>query len=88
MSTEQQTKPKRRYFMWFFLAVQVIFVIWVIAGVNSGSAPVHCDGLAYRDCREASNAGTAIGVGIVIFLWATADLILGAIWAITKFARR
>jgi hypothetical protein len=41
----QQAKPqkKRRIFLWFFLALQVVFIIWLIAAGHTGTAPTHAD---------------------------------------------
>jgi hypothetical protein len=43
-------RRKRRIFLWFFLAVQVIFLIWLITGVagTSGSgADAHAQAVSY-----------------------------------------
>lgn len=32
-----QPRRKRRIFMWFFFAVQALFLIWLIAGIATGS---------------------------------------------------
>lgn len=34
-------------------------------------------GDALKTCNDAGNVGTAIGVGLIIGLWAAADVILG-----------
>jgi hypothetical protein len=78
-------------FPWVFLVVQVLFVIWVIAGAASGhsaAAGCHDRYLTHAQCASAANAGTAIGVGIVIVLWAVVDVILGISYAVFRLARR
>ncbi|MEU3896409.1 hypothetical protein [Streptomyces sp. NPDC045251] len=39
-------------------------------------------------CEDASDAGTAIGVGLVIALWAAVDVILGLTYIVFRLARR
>ncbi|MGW0939124.1 hypothetical protein [Streptomyces sp. NPDC002666] len=88
-TVEPATPPKKRkrVFMWTFLAIQVVFLLWVILGATSGGAS-DCGNLSAADCNDASNAGTAIGVGLIIGLWAIVDVILGATYAVIRLARR
>lgn len=106
-------KPKKkRVFMWTFLAIQVIFLIWVITGIASGhgtgssahqQALQYCAGdgwqglfKSYSDCvthygnglNTAGEAGTAIGVGLIVVLWVVVDVILGIGRFVVLFARR
>lgn len=86
---QAKPKKKKRIFMWFFLAVQVLFIVWIIAGANSANGnPSDCSGLDVKTCNDASDAGTAIGVALIIVLWAIVDIILGVTWAVVKLARR
>ena len=77
--------PRFRVFTWIILAINVIFLIWIIAGTSS--AAKNCDGKV-GDALSACQAGTAVGAGIgaalIIFLWVAADVILGIIWLITR----
>lgn len=70
---------------WVFVAVQVLFVAWIVAGV--GGAAESCDGLRGAEL-EACQAGTAIGatlgVGVVLALWVMVDIILGITWLVTR----
>jgi ABC-type Fe3+ transport system permease subunit len=87
-SPAQPRKP-RRVFLWAFLAVQLIFLLWVLLGAQSGAGtPDDCGTLSREACNDADNAGTAIGVGIVIALWAAVDIILGITYAVYRLARR
>lgn len=84
-------RRKRRVFPWAFLAIQALFVIWVIAGVASGqsaAAGCHDRYLTHAQCASASDAGTAIGVGLVVALWVAVDVILGVSYGIWRLARR
>ncbi|MGW6056310.1 hypothetical protein [Streptomyces sp. NPDC055189] len=83
------TRKRPRWFMWAFLALQVVFLLWVIFGVRSGAGtPDDCGTLDTRTCNAAENTGTAIGVGLVILLWAVVDIILGITYAVVRIARR
>jgi len=78
-------------FLWVFLAVQALFVIWVIAGIASGhgaAANCHEQYLTHAQCASASETGTAIGVGLVVLLWAVTDVILGVSYGVWRLARR
>jgi hypothetical protein len=86
----QAAKP-RRVFIWVFLVIQVLFLIWVIAGAASGhSAAVNCHDqyLTHAQCASASETGTAIGVGLLIVFWMVIDVILGVGYGIYRLARR
>ena len=78
-----------RKFTWVILIIQVLFVVWIVAGTSSATS--NCDGLIGSDL-ELRQAGTAIGAGIgialVIFLWVVVDIILGVIWLITNRGQR
>lgn len=85
-------KKRRRVFLWLFLAVQILFLIWVIMGAASGSGtPEECRDLtgdALKLCEDAGDAGTTIGVGLVIGLWAAVDVILGFTYVVYRLAGR
>jgi hypothetical protein len=85
----QPVKKKRRIFLWVFLAVQVLFIIWIIAGANSGSGqPSDCGSLSAKACNNASDAGTAIGVVLIIVVWFFVDAFMGVIYGVYRLARR
>jgi hypothetical protein len=81
--------PKWRPFSWVILGINVLFLIWIIGGVaSSGGAPEDCGSLSAETCNDAEAVGTAIGAGILVFLWAIVDVILGVIWLVTRPKRR
>lgn len=82
------TIPKWRPFTWVILAINLLFVWWVIAGIASASHAADCGTLSQSTCDGAAAVGTAIGIGIIIFLWAAIDVILGVSWAVTRPKRR
>lgn len=78
MSTATVHQPKRRHiFRWFFLAVQALFVVWLIAGTTSAanSASNSCGNTQL--CHDSAAAGAGIGAMLIIVLWVAADVILG-----------
>jgi hypothetical protein len=75
--TEVEPKKKKRIFLWFFLAVQVLFLIWVIAGAQTDAGqPSDCGNLSAKTCNDASDTVTAIGVALIVPRCAV-DFLLG-----------
>ncbi|MDI3403839.1 hypothetical protein [Streptomyces cavernicola] len=85
----EKPRKRRRVFLWVFLAIQLLFLVWVITGAASaGGTPEDCGSLDTTTCNEAENFGTALGVGLIIALWAAADVILGITYAVYRLSRR
>lgn len=81
--------PRFRPFTWVLLAINLLFLVWVIAGASQASGmPESCGTLSAEACNAAANAGTAIGVALIIALWAAVDVILGVLWLVTRPKRR
>jgi len=77
--------PGWRIATYVVLAFNLLMLVWVISGAASAAGqPQHCHHLSAKLCNEASDTGTAVGVGILIFLWALGDVILGVIWLVTN----
>ena len=78
--------PRFRIFTWIILAINALFLVWIIVGAASRPAATNttCNSLDLQTCQAASDVGTAIGVGLIIGLWVAADVILGILWLITK----
>jgi hypothetical protein len=83
-------KKRRHIFRWVFLAIQALFLAWVIGGASSSSGtPKSCAGLAGQaltTCQDAGHLGTTLGVAVVVFFWLAVDVILALVWLI--FRRR
>ena len=76
---------------WVLWIWTIIFAIWIIAGVNSGTTHNHAYCVAHhgqylsvKDCEAASNAGTAIGATLIFILWFIGFIILALIWLMTR----
>jgi len=77
-------KPKKRIFRWFFLAIQVLFLVWIIAGGNSANDNVDCGTLSAQACSDAAAVGTGIGIALIVILWVIVDIILGITYLIFR----
>jgi hypothetical protein len=78
-----------RPFGWFIIAVQILFVIWILATASAASET--CDnefGRLVESCQDFSNARAGVAMGAIIFFWAAVDVILGIIWMVTNSSRR
>lgn len=86
--TQEPPKKRRRWFMWTFLAVQILFILWLATGIAAVSGgPEDCTGLDAQTCQDAHDAGAAIGAGLILAIWAAVDTILGITYAIVRLAR-
>jgi uncharacterized membrane protein len=82
-------KKKRRVFLWVFLAVQVLFIIWIATGISSGSGnPSDCGSLDLESCNAASDLGTGIGVIMIVGVWAFVDFFMAVIYGVYRLATR
>lgn len=83
--TVRPAKKKKRVFMWVFLAIQALFIVWIVSATAGASD--NCAG-EVGSALEACQAGTAVGAGIgiflILFLWMIVDVILGVTYLITR----
>lgn len=85
------TKPKkkRRIFLWVFLAIQVLFLIWIIsAGASSSGDATDCGSLSQKACNDAQDIGAGLGVVIIIIFWMVVDFFLAVIYGVYRLAKR
>jgi uncharacterized membrane protein len=91
MAAAGVTRRKRRVFPWIFLAIQVLFLAWVIsAGATGDHTTTHCtaNGLSTGQCKGASEAATGVAIGVIIVFWAVVDVIAGITYGVFRLARR
>lgn len=82
---EVEPKKRPRIFRWFFLAVQIGFLVWIIAGVNDASDNCVGEvGASLEACQAGTTVGAGIGVALVIGLWLAVDFILAITWLIFR----
>jgi hypothetical protein len=73
---------KWRKMTWLIWIVNAIFLIWIIAGVSDRASEDCPPGDEL--CIEASDAGTSIGVALIIFLWFMVFVVLALVWFMTR----
>lgn len=81
-------RKKRRIFLWVFLAVQALFIIWLIAGGSSASDTSDCVGQYADACKTGTAVGTGIGIFLILALWCIVDFLLAVGYVIYRVARR
>lgn len=79
------TKPKRRIFMWSFLAVQALFLLWIIVGAASNAQ--ESTNLTGTEA-DAYAVGTGIGVMLIIGLWMAVDFFMFIGWVVVRLSSR
>ena len=101
---EYKTWKPRKVFLWVFLAVQAIFIIWLVAGTASTGGGIHASvvdqcrtqaagmGMTQAQCVSflggAAKTGTSIGAALVVIVWVVVDFFLGLGYGIYRLARR
>lgn len=88
-TSQARPRKKRRIFLWVFLAVQALFLLWIISGAMAASGtPTNCEGLSQDLCNDASDVGTGIGVFLIVIIWMIVDFLLGVIYGVYRLAKR
>jgi hypothetical protein len=67
---------------WVLHIWNVLFLIWIIAGVSDRASEDCPPGDEL--CINASDAGTGIGVALIIFLWFLGFLVLSLVWLMSR----
>jgi uncharacterized membrane protein YtjA (UPF0391 family) len=78
--------PRWRKMTWLFVIVNALFLVWIIVGVSDRPSKDCAPG--DQLCIDASDAGTGIGVALIIFLWFIVFVVLSLIWFMTRPKRR
>ena len=105
-SAAPQTAPrrKRRVFLWIFLAIQALFVVWLIVGIAGNAHSINPEtvaqchhqaasmGMTQAQCVSwlggAAKTGTAIGAALIVVVWVVVDFLTGVTYGIYRLARR
>ena len=75
-----------RKMTWLIHVTNALFLFWLIGAIVSRpSQDCVADGvLSKQDCIAASDAGTAIGVGLIVFLWFLVFMVEAVVWFMTR----
>jgi len=74
-----------RKMTWALIVWTVVLGAWVIAGAATATGDAkNCGTLTQKACNDASDAGTAIGVGLLVFLWFMGFVALSIVWLMTR----
>jgi hypothetical protein len=95
---------RRRIFLWVFVAIQVIFIIWLVVGTASTGSSINASvvaqchqqaasmGMTQAQCVSflggASKTGTALGAAVIVMVWVVVDFLLAVTYGIYRLARR
>ena len=96
-------KP-RKVFLWVFLALQAVFIIWLVAGTSSTGGGINASvvaqchtqaagmGMTQAQCVSflggAAKTGTALGGAVIVIVWVIVDFLLAVSYGIYRLARR
>ena len=99
-----QPRKRRRVFLWVFLAIQALFIIWLIAGGVSTGGGIHASvaaqclqqakgmGMTQAQCISwlggAAKTGTAIGTALIVMLWVVVDFLTAVTYGVYRLATR
>lgn len=78
-------RKRPRVFFWVFLAVQLVFLVWLVTGLT---VPSGCGDPPQADCEAAEGIGVTIGAGLIVALWAAVDVIVGMSYLVYRLAKR
>lgn len=73
-----------RTFSKVIIGVNVLMLVWLIAGL-ANTSDSGCSTATYQDaCQTGADIGRAAGIGIVLFVAAIVNVILGVLWMVTR----
>jgi hypothetical protein len=97
ITTPTPQRRKRRIFMWIFLAIQALFIIWLIAAIISvnshGGITAYCQKAAnsqyigVHGCNDAASTGSALGFIALFGVWIGVDFLVAVPYLIYRLAR-
>jgi hypothetical protein len=70
--------------MWVILAVNVLFLVWVIVGLAQGSSCTGMTGDELTACQTGEGIGKGVAVFLIVLFWALVDVILGVVYMVTR----
>lgn len=77
--------PHWRKMTWVLVLWTGLMLVWIIGGATSAdTSDKDCGTLSKEACEGAQDAGTAIGVGLLIFLWFLGFVVLSLVWFMSR----
>ena len=77
-----------RKMTWVLVLWTVLMAVWIGVGSSQASGvPEDCKDNTYlsvETCNEAADAGTAIGVGLLVVFWMLGFFVLALIWLMSR----
>ena len=73
---------RARPITWFIVMVNLIFPLWVVHGLQSGST-LNCAKAYYNNC-VAGPAGTSTPLVPMLMMWVFADIALAIAWVVSR----
>jgi hypothetical protein len=76
-----------RKMTWVLIAWSALTVVWAVVGGVSSAHEAHkyCEQTRWQEtCEQAHNAGTAIGVGMVLGVGFAGFIVLSLVWFMTR----
>jgi hypothetical protein len=79
-------RKRHRVFWWVFVAIQIIFIIWIAAG--AADSHKDCAGLSAHACLSAADTAHGIAIVAQVVAWCVVDFLVGVPYVIYRLARR
>jgi amino acid transporter len=78
---------------WVVVGWCVLILVWAIAGGASNNATAYCEAhpsayLSLKACEDARNAGTGIGIALILLIGFFGFVFFSFIWLMTRPKRR
>jgi hypothetical protein len=81
--------PRWRPFTWVIVAVNALFLIWIVVALITGSDTCSGkSGVAKDICDTLATIGASLEVAVIVLAWAVVDVILGVLWLVTPSGGR
>jgi hypothetical protein len=80
--------PHWRKMTWLILIFTALMATWAVAGAATADNAAQCardaGGLSQQACTDARNAGTGLGVALIVLLWFFGFVVLSLVAFMTR----
>jgi uncharacterized membrane protein len=86
--TSRPAAPRkhRRIFLWVFLALQAIFILWIVTGMATRTGATQ--GLSTQGSHDVSTAAHGLAIALQVIVWIVVDFLVALTYGIYRLARR